>query len=130
MDVNIADYDKRTAWHLAASQGHVEVVEFLINHHADVNVCDRMGFSPLVDALRHEQLAVQKVLRAHGGQLLGMEVSVELCEAASKGDVPRMKALIDNGANPNAGDYDDRTGELVCQILASVFPCACPKRCT
>ena len=45
MDVNIADYDKRTAWHLAASQSHVEVVEFLINHHADVNVCDRMGFS-------------------------------------------------------------------------------------
>ena len=107
---------------MAFSQGHVEIVEFLINHQAEVNVCDRMGFSPLVDALRHDQLAVQKVLRAHGGQLLGMEVSVELCEAASKGDVPRMKALIDNGANPNAGDYDDRTGELVCQIHSSLVP--------
>jgi len=108
VDVNIADYDKRTALHLASSQGHVDLVSFLISHHADVNACDRMGFSPLVDALRHGQLAVQKVLRANGGQLLGMDVSVELCEAASKGDVPRIKALIDNGSNPNAGDYDDR----------------------
>jgi len=109
VDVNIADYDKRTALHLAASQGHLNIVEFLINHQAEVNACDRMGFSPLVDALRHDQLAVQKLLRAHGGQLLGMDVSVELCQAASIGDVSRMKALIDNGANPNAGDYDDRT---------------------
>ncbi len=109
VDVNIADYDKRTALHLAASQGHIQIVQFLINNQAEVNACDRMGFSPLVDALRHDQLAVQKLLRAHGGQLLGMDVSVELCEAASKGDVSRMKALIDNGANPNAGDYDDRT---------------------
>ena len=109
VDVNIADYDNRTALHLAASEGHVDIVSFLIAHQADVNACDRMGFSPLVDALRHNQLQVQKVLRAHGGQLLGMDVSVELCEAASKGDVPRMKAMIDNGSNPNAGDYDDRT---------------------
>jgi len=39
-----------------------------------------------------------------------MEVSVELCNAAAVGDVARMKSLIENGANPNAGDYDDRTG--------------------
>jgi len=52
---------------------------------------------------------VQKFLRSLGGQLLGMDVSVELCNAAAGGDVPRMKALIENGANPNAGDYDART---------------------
>ena len=108
VDVNTADYDKRTALHLASSQGHVEVVEFLLENQADVNFTDRMGFSPLVDALRHDQSAVQKILRSHGGQLLGMDVSVELCNAASVGDVSRMKRLIENGANPNAGDYDDR----------------------
>jgi hypothetical protein len=63
-----------------------------------------------VDALRHGHTAVQKFLRSRGGQLLGMEVSVELCNAAAVGDVARMKSLIENGANPNAGDYDDRTG--------------------
>lgn len=46
-----------TALHLAASKGYVELVEFLLEHRADVNVTDRMGFSPLVDALRHDQSA-------------------------------------------------------------------------
>jgi len=109
VNVNTPDYDNRTALHLAASKGYVELVEFLLEHRADVNVTDRMGFSPLVDALRHDQSAVQKVLRSKGGQLLGMDVSVELCNAAAAGDVKRMMRLIENGANPNAGDYDDRT---------------------
>jgi len=39
-----------------------------------------------------------------------MDVSVELCNAAAAGDVKRMMRLIEKGANPNAGDYDDRTG--------------------
>jgi ankyrin repeat protein len=109
VNVNIADYDKRTALHLASSQGHLQVVEYLLERQADVNCTDRLGFSPLVDALRHDRSEVQKLLRSKGGQLLGMEVSVELCNAAAVGDVPRMRALIENGANPNAGDYDSRT---------------------
>ena len=44
-----------TALHLAASEGHVELVKFLLERQADVNITDRMGFSPLVDALRHDQ---------------------------------------------------------------------------
>jgi ankyrin repeat protein len=109
VNVNIADYDKRTALHLASSQGHLQVVEYLLERQADVNCTDRLGFSPLVDALRHDRSEIQKLLRSKGGQLLGMEVSVELCNAAAVGDVPRMRALIENGANPNAGDYDSRT---------------------
>jgi hypothetical protein len=42
------DYDKRTALHLASSQGHLSIVEFLLEKGADVNCVDRMGFSPLV----------------------------------------------------------------------------------
>ena len=42
------DYDKRTALHLAAAMGHVNVVEFLLQANAEVNCTDRMGFSPLV----------------------------------------------------------------------------------
>ena len=42
------DYDKRTALHLAAAMGHVNMVEFLLQANAEVNCTDRMGFSPLV----------------------------------------------------------------------------------
>ena len=78
--VDTGDYDKRTALHLAASEGHVEVVEMLLYYGANVNATDRMGFSPLVDACRHCHYQIQNMLRAAGGQLLGMDVSVAIAE--------------------------------------------------
>jgi len=80
VDVNTGDYDKRTALHLAASEGHADVVEALILRNANVNVTDRMGFSPLVDACRHNHLRIQNLLREAGGQVLGMDVTVAVAD--------------------------------------------------
>jgi len=52
VDVNQGDYDRRTPMHLAAADGNLEVVKFLVEHNANVNVIDRFGHSPLYDALR------------------------------------------------------------------------------
>jgi len=52
VDVNMADYDGRTALHLAASEGQVEVVNYLIGRGADVTLKDRWGGTPLSDAER------------------------------------------------------------------------------
>ncbi|XP_059293380.1 integrin-linked protein kinase 1-like isoform X2 [Lycium ferocissimum] len=38
---NVQDYDKRTALHLAASEGHASIVELLLAYKADVNLKDR-----------------------------------------------------------------------------------------
>lgn len=38
---NVQDYDKRTALHLAASEGHAPIVELLLLYKADVNLQDR-----------------------------------------------------------------------------------------
>lgn len=38
---NVQDYDKRTALHLAASEGHAPIVELLLHYKADVNLIDR-----------------------------------------------------------------------------------------
>lgn len=38
---NVQDYDKRTALHLAASEGHASIVELLLAYKADVNLNDR-----------------------------------------------------------------------------------------
>jgi tankyrase len=36
--------------HNAASFGHAEVVQLLLNHHSDVNALDNWNFSPLAEA--------------------------------------------------------------------------------
>jgi ankyrin repeat protein len=121
VDVNTGDYDKRTALHLAASEGHTDVVDCLIKRGANVNATDRMGFSPLVDACRHGHLKVQKLLREAGGQVLGIvptasapslsgyEMGVLLCTYAALGWKDQLMDVLKNGVSPDTGDYDKRT---------------------
>lgn len=59
----LQDYDKRTALHLASSQGHLNIVEFLLDKGADVNCVDRMGFSPLVVPCSRPNAAAREMQR-------------------------------------------------------------------
>lgn len=52
IDPNIPDYDRRTAIHLAAAEGHASTVQLLVTHKADVMVRDRWGALPVADAIR------------------------------------------------------------------------------
>jgi glutaminase len=65
VDVNIADYDGRTALHLAASEGHYRVVEYLLLKDAKIDAKDRWGNSPLDDALRNQHQEVVAIIRKH-----------------------------------------------------------------
>ncbi|XP_028074308.1 integrin-linked protein kinase 1-like [Camellia sinensis] len=67
VEPNLADYDKRTALHLASCEGRTEVISLLIEKGADVNSTDRWGRTPLSDAhgIEHEEIC--KILKAHGG---------------------------------------------------------------
>lgn len=70
-----ADYDYRTALHLAAAEGHLEVVCYVIAHGVPVNPADRWGNTPLNDAIRHGHDEVAEVLRRHGGACRDQERS-------------------------------------------------------
>ena len=50
VDINKGDYDHRTALHLAASEGHDDIVKYLISKKADINATDRWGRKPIDDA--------------------------------------------------------------------------------
>lgn len=65
VDLNSADYDGRTALHLAASDGHLHVVEYLLHCGVKINVKDRWGNTPLHEASKTKAepyLSISKLL--------------------------------------------------------------------
>ncbi|XP_066158122.1 glutaminase liver isoform, mitochondrial isoform X2 [Euwallacea fornicatus] len=64
MDMSLPDYDGRTALHLAAAEGHVNCVEFLLKQcHVLYDVRDRWGKTPLEEALTFGHSAVIELLQ-------------------------------------------------------------------
>ena len=63
-----ADYDHRTAMHLAAAEGHLQPVQFFLAHGTRINPEDRWGNTPLDEAIRHDQEVIAEVLAGHGGR--------------------------------------------------------------
>jgi glutaminase len=114
--VNAADYDQRSALHLAAAEGHGDVVAFLLSNGAEVNARDRWGTMPLSDAMRGGHVAVQQILRAAGG-ISGHDdhsdhaakFGEKLCHAAAEGNLEAIRALVQRGGQVNAADYDGRS---------------------
>jgi glutaminase len=64
VDLDGADYDGRTALHLAASEGHAHVVAYLIAQGVNPSPVDRWGGTPLIDARRNNHEAVITLLEA------------------------------------------------------------------
>ncbi|KAH9330207.1 hypothetical protein KI387_002315, partial [Taxus chinensis] len=69
VDVNSADFDSRTALHVAACEGRKDVVSLLLSRGANVDCKDRWGSTPLADARHYKNLDVCKLLEAHGASL-------------------------------------------------------------
>ena len=113
ISVDQGDYDLRTALHLAASEGLLETVQFLVEgswsterlpHGANLSPVDRWGGTPLDDAVRGEQRAVADYLRARGAQsgsgngrypyLRARGDAVMLCVAAARGDMQCLREQV------------------------------------
>ncbi len=123
-----ADYDFRTALHLAAANGLLAAVKWLIEvAQVPVNEIDRWNGTGLTDAIRHGHKEVEDYLRSQGFTSRPLcpfdtetseDVSRKYREngnlqtvlAASLGDVAKIEELVNEGiAQANGGDYDSRT---------------------
>eukprot|EP00804_Cyclotella_cryptica_P007691 CCRYP_001327-RA/>CCRYP_001327-RA protein AED:0.06 eAED:0.06 QI:473/1/1/1/0.6/0.33/6/1300/759 len=93
-NVNFRDYDRRTGLHVASSEGHLDVVKYLISKGARVNRTDRWGGSPLDDAHRHRHTEVAKYLRAKGGRSGSLNLTSNLINAAATGDIEEVKLIM------------------------------------
>lgn len=71
VNMAIQDYDRRTALHLSAAEGHLECVKFLVEVcKVPLNPLDRWGFSPVDDAKRFGQEAVAHYLSGRLGSMI------------------------------------------------------------
>eukprot|EP00931_Biecheleriopsis_adriatica_P019379 TRINITY_DN13218_c0_g2_i1.p1 TRINITY_DN13218_c0_g2~~TRINITY_DN13218_c0_g2_i1.p1 ORF type:complete len:1356 (+),score=231.40 TRINITY_DN13218_c0_g2_i1:53-4069(+) len=69
LDVNQPNYDRRTALHVAASQGFLETVVSLVEEMgASVNPVDAWGGRPLDDAMRAENYEIIEYLKSQGAE--------------------------------------------------------------
>lgn len=116
VSVNSADYDRRTALHVACSEGHENIVKFLLNQPGiNPEPIDRFRCTPLDEAIINKRnnivhlfkvVAGARALKPHAQE----RINTMLIEAASIGDVKEVKELLATGCvNVNCHDYDRRT---------------------
>uniref|UniRef100_A0A8D0B8R5 asparaginase n=1 Tax=Salvator merianae TaxID=96440 RepID=A0A8D0B8R5_SALMN len=81
-NLSCEDYDGRTPLHIACSEGHVELVDYLLKKGASVYAKDRYGATALLNAIKFRHMEVIKLLRETGAHLSTEElanVGTELC---------------------------------------------------
>jgi glutaminase len=127
-DLEQGDYDQRTPMHLAAAEGHLEVVEYLLQIGVQP-LADRWGGLPISDAEENQHNNITELLEkaniskskpqhlvsssdgdrdsaADYGDDLAV---IELLWAAIEGNVAGLKRLLAQGVPVHAQDYDNRT---------------------
>uniref|UniRef100_A0A671T881 Uveal autoantigen with coiled-coil domains and ankyrin repeats protein-like n=1 Tax=Sinocyclocheilus anshuiensis TaxID=1608454 RepID=A0A671T881_9TELE len=122
------DVEGRSAFHLAASRGHLDCLNLILNHGVDVTATDATGKNALHLAARNSQsLCVQKLLQ-HNCPVGNVDLQgrTALHDAVMAGCSSSVKLLCDSGASVNASDFDGRTPLVlatqmchphICQLL-------------
>ncbi|XP_056152735.1 poly [ADP-ribose] polymerase tankyrase-2 [Lampris incognitus] len=112
-NVNCRDVEGRqsTPLHFAAGYNRLAVVEYLLQHGADVHAKDKGGLVPLHNACSYGHYEVAELLVLHGAvvNVADLWKFTPLHEAAAKGKYEICKLLLQHGADPMRKNRDGNT---------------------
>ncbi|XP_061870729.1 ankyrin repeat domain-containing protein 18B-like isoform X3 [Colius striatus] len=102
--INGRDKEKQTPLHLACTNGHADVVEFLAGHKCQLNPKDKWKKSPLMKAVQHEHRDCAAILLKHGANpnLGGPSGNTALHIAVLVRSKPLVTVLLEHQADIEA----------------------------
>ena len=109
--IDSTDDDGCTALHMAASEGHHQVVTFLVNAGANRSLVDAQEFSTLHWATLSEDLETMSLslTQQQGVDPKDVDSRTPLSWAVAQGSPDVVRWLIAHGSNPNSADRDGWT---------------------
>lgn len=109
--VNEQSHQKFTPLYFAIFKGNLDVVKFLIDHNADVNIKDEEGKTPIYTAVLKGYIHIVQYLIDHGADLYfdKSDPNLLLHTACTDGYNDIMDLLINKGMDVNSLDKDGNT---------------------
>ena len=109
-DMNMGDYDNRTALHLACCEGHVGCVKFLIDVcKVELDIKDRWGTTPLEEAMKTNNMRVVAILRKHMA-VTKKQVEKPIAEEKENSPNRNCSSLSSSGTESPTNSYGSSEG--------------------
>ena len=94
-DLSEANYDGRTALHLACSNGHFQVVKYLLESGLDnINPKDRYNNTPMDDAYRGKHSEIQNLLASYGGKCRKERKARKIAQTIQKAKQLKISLIV------------------------------------
>ncbi|XP_036409756.1 ankyrin repeat domain-containing protein 26-like [Megalops cyprinoides] len=110
-DLNQVDKENRTALHIACAYGHSNIVRFLVENGAKLDLCDKQGRSPLMKAVQCQKESCAAILLKSGADpnLRDVDGNTALHLAAWTPRVSMAELLLQHKVNVNAQNQEGNT---------------------